>query len=283
MLNGQQNSGGPTADCRGIRYPGIRVAIDGPAASGKSTVGRMAAQRLGLRFLDTGIMYRAVTWLALRRTVAVDDADAMAELARCYPITTGNGGGASTDAGGLSIAGQIPGSALWDAAVDAAVSAVSAAPGVRTELVRQQRAIGKAGGQAGGAVGGIVMVGRDIGSVVLPDAEVKLYITASAEERARRRLAQRRTADSDGDTGVAADADLSPDFDRVLADTRRRDRLDSGRAVAPLLIADGATVINTDGLSLDQSVAAVLDAVRAAVAASISESASKLTAAAGEG
>lgn len=282
MLHGQENSGGPTADCRGVRYPGIRVAIDGPAASGKSTVGRAAAQRLGLRFLDTGIMYRAVTWLALRQNVAVDDADAVAELARRYPISIGgdNGGeSASSDAGGLSIAGHTPGGALWDAAVDAAVSAVSAAPGVRTELVRQQRAIGKAGGQAGG----IVMAGRDIGSVVLPDAEVKLYITASAEERARRRLAQQRTADSDGNTGIAADATASPDFDRVLADTRRRDRLDSGRAVAPLTIAAGATVINTDGLSLEQSVAAVLDAVRAAVAASISESASKLTAATGEG
>ena len=283
MDNGAEKSGGPTADCRGVWYQGIRVAIDGPAASGKSTVGRAAAQRLGLRFLDTGIMYRAVTWLVLRRKVAVDDADAVAELARRCPISicSGCGCGDISDGAGLSIAGHTPGGALWAAAVDAAVSAVSAAPGVRTELVRQQRAIGNAGGQAGGPAGGIVMVGRDIGSVVLPDAEVKLYITASAEERARRRMAQRRTAD--GDTGVVADSAASPDFDRVLADTRRRDSLDSGRAVAPLTIAAGATVISTDGLTLEQSVAAVLDAVRAAVAASISESASKPTASTGEG
>ena len=159
---------------------------------------------------------------------------------------------------------------------------MSAAPGVRAELVRQQRVIGKQGG--------IIMAGRDIGSVVLPDAEAKLYITASAEERARRRLAQRRTggADAAADTGANTAADvhtgtgsesgagpiLAPDFCQVLADTRRRDALDSGRAHSPLTIADGATVINTDGLDLEQSVAAVLDAVHASIAASASISAS---------
>lgn len=271
MGNGPENSGGPTADGRGvqhwrIRQRQIRVAIDGPAASGKSTVGRAAAQRLGLRFLDTGLMYRAVTWLALRRNVDVDDADAVAELARRYPIgiVGGDSGGAASDSAGLSIAGQIPGGALWDAAVDAAVSAVSAAPGVRTELVRQQRSIGNMGGKADGKAGGIVMAGRDIGSVVLPDAEVKLYITASAEERAHRRLAQSRNSD----------AESSLDFGQVLADTQRRDNLDSSRAIDPLTIADGAIVIKTDGLTLEQSVAAVLDAVRSAVAAASSVSAS---------
>ena len=291
MSDWRENAGGAAAGWRRIR-----VTIDGPAASGKSTVGRAAAQRLGLRFLDTGIMYRAVTWLALRRNVDVDDAAAVAELARRYPITIsasgigggsgdgiGNGGGgAASDADGLSIGGHIPGGALWDAAVDAAVSAVSAAPGVRAELVRQQRAIGKQGG--------IIMAGRDIGSVVLPDAEAKLYITASAAERARRRLAQRRAvpantgADTDADaaadvhTGTGSESGagpiLAPDFCQVLADTRRRDLLDSGRAHSPLTVADGATVINTDGLDLEQSVAAVLDAVHASIAASASISAS---------
>lgn len=280
MYDGQEKVGGQTAEWRRIR-----VAIDGPAASGKSTVGRAAAQRLGLRFLDTGIMYRAVTWLALRRDLDADDADAVAELARRYPINISigsNGGGTASDGlasasddGGLylSIGGHIPGGALWDAAVDAAVSAVSAAPGVRAELVRQQQAIGQAGG--------IVMAGRDIGSVVLPDAEVKLYITASAEERARRRLAQRRAddadnnANADNDIAVAGGSDGSgsgrpaADFCRALADTRRRDALDSGRAHSPLTVADGATVINTDGLNLEQSVAVVLDAVHAAVAKSV--------------
>lgn len=249
----------------------IRVAIDGPAASGKSTVGRAAAQRLGLRFLDTGLMYRAVTWLALRRNVAADDADAVAELARRHPISigissgSGIGGSSSGDdaasaAAGLSIGGNTPGGALWDAAVDAAVSAVSAASGVRAELVRQQRVIGQAGG--------IIMAGRDIGSVVLPDAEAKLYITASPEERARRRLAQQRSDDTDTDSTVDPTAGPSPDFCQVLADTRRRDALDSGRAHSPLTIADGATVINTDGLDLEQSVAVVLDAIHGAVALS---------------
>ena len=291
MSDWQEKSGGATAGWRRIR-----VAIDGPAASGKSTVGRAAAQRLGLRFLDTGIMYRAVTWLALRRNVDANDADAVAELARRYPITIGVGGGignggssggvgngdssggdgAAADADRLSIGGHTPGSALWDAAVDAAVSAVSAAPGVRAELVRQQRATGKQGG--------IIMAGRDIGSVVLPDAEAKLYITASADERARRRLAQQRTVPANTDADAAADVHTgtgsesgaqigpAPDFCQVLADTQRRDLLDSGRAHSPLTIADGATVINTDGLDLEQSVAAVLDAVHAAIAASISAS-----------
>lgn len=246
----------------------IRVAIDGPAASGKSTVGRAAAQRLGLRFLDTGLMYRAVTWLALRRNVDADDAVAVAELARRHPITIGSGitdgggGAAASVAAGLSIGGHTPGGALWDAAVDAAVSAVSAASGVRAELVRQQRVIGQAGG--------IIMAGRDIGSVVLPDAEAKLYITASAEERARRRLSQQRAdaddTDTDTDSNAAATVNPAPDFCQVLADTRRRDALDSGRAHSPLTVADGATVINTDGLDLAQSVAAVLDAIHAAVA-----------------
>ena len=295
MSDWRENAGGAAAEWRRIR-----VAIDGPAASGKSTVGRAAAQRLGLRFLDTGIMYRAVTWLALRRNVDADDAAAVAELARRYPITisasgigggsgdgirNGGGGGAASDADGLSIGGHTPGGALWDAAVDAAVSAVSAAPGVRAELVRQQRAIGKQGG--------IIMAGRDIGSVVLPDAEAKLYITASAAERARRRLAQRSAGGADAaadtaDTGADAVTDVhtgtgsesgaqigpAPDFCQVLADTRRRDALDSGRAHSPLTVADGATVINTDGLDLEQSVAAVLDAVHASIAASASISAS---------
>lgn len=284
MSDWRENAGGAAAEWRRIR-----VAIDGPAASGKSTVGRAAAQRLGLRFLDTGIMYRAVTWLALRRNVDADDAAAVAELARRYPITisasgigggsgdgirNGGGGGAASDADGLSIGGHTPGGALWDAAVDAAVSAVSAAPGVRAELVRQQRAIGKQGG--------IIMAGRDIGSVVLPDAEAKLYITASAAERARRRLAQRSAGGADtaavahAGTGSESGDRISPapDFCQVLADTQRRDALDSGRAHSPLTVADGATVINTDGLDLEQSVAAVLDAVHASIAASASISAS---------
>ena len=260
--------GGATAERRRIR-----VAIDGPAASGKSTVGRAAAQRLGLRFLDTGLMYRAVTWLALRRNVAADDAAAVAALARRYPISigissgSGIGGGSGDDAAsaaaGLSIGGHTPGGALWDAAVDAAVSAVSAASGVRAALVRQQRSIGQAGG--------IIIAGRDIGSVVLPDADAKLYITASAEERARRRLAQQRADAAAADTdsnAAAATVNPAPDFCQVLADTRRRDALDSGRAHSPLTIADGATVINTDGLNLEQSVAAVLDAIHAAAAVS---------------
>ena len=263
---GQKKSDRATGDNQGIR-----VAIDGPVASGKTSVGRAVAQRLELRFLDTGIMYRAVTWLALRRQIAITDTTAVAAIARCCPISV-----SSTSASGepsLSIDGYTPGRELWDVAVEADVSAVAAMSAVRTALVQQQRAISQQGN--------IVMVGRDICSVVLPDAEVKLYIDASVAVRARRRFTQRIAAATDANADTDADQQL--DYHQVLADTKRRDSIDIGRVASPLAIDAGATVINTDGLTLEQTVVAVLDTIRAAVAASISESASKLTAAAGEG
>ena len=218
---------------------GPAIAIDGPVASGKSSVGRAVAQRLHLRFLDTGIMYRAVTWLALRRGILVTDVSAVERLAMDCSMTVAYGG---PESAAIIIDGHPLRQELTTAEVDRSVSAVAAAPGVRRALVQRQQAIG--------AGGSIVMVGRDIGSVVLPDADAKLYIDASPEERARRRWQQQQL-----DTGPTAD------YGEVLADTIRRDNLDSQRSDSPLTVADGALVINTDGMDFAQTVCAVVAAV----------------------
>ena len=270
------------------------VAVDGPVASGKSTVGREAARRLGLAFLDTGLMYRALTWLALRRGLSAGDdggggaggcadAEAVVNLAHRFPVEI-------VGDGSVAIAGYRPGDELHSPAVNRNVSAVSAISGVRRALVARQRAI------AGESTGGIIMAGRDIGSVVLPDARVKLYIDAAPETRARRRLAQIYPDRGDAehcrqapaidtpakDRGDAEHCGQVPAidtpakdrgdaeycrqarYDRILADTIRRDGLDSRRADSPLRIPDGATVINTDYLGFDATVDAVIDAIRAA-------------------
>ena len=258
--------------------PGIGpvVAIDGPVASGKSTVGRAAARRLGLAFLDTGLMYRALTWLALRRGLSAGgaggdgddggcaDAEAIVNLVHRFPVEI-------VGDGCIAIAGLWPGDELHSPAVNRSVSAVSAISGVRRALVGRQRAI------AGESAGGIIMAGRDIGTVVLPDASVKLYIDAAPETRARRRLAQIYPDTADAEHCRQAPATDTPAneqgdgehcrqacYDRILADTIRRDGLDSRRADSPLRIPDGATVINTDHLGFDATVAAVIDAIRTA-------------------
>ena len=227
-------------DRRKIDAGSLVVAIDGPVASGKSSVGKAAADALGLRFLDTGVMYRAVTWLALHRNVPIADSLAIVGLAEgCQMDVTADAQGTAA----ISIDGHQLGDALVSDEVNRNVSAVSAVSEVRAVLVRHQRAIA--------AGGGIVMVGRDIGSVVLPGATVKLYIDASAEERARRRFEQMR------------EASVATDYRQVLADTLRRDELDMGRADSPLTVAAGATVIKTDGIGLEETIAAVVAAINA--------------------
>ena len=217
------------------------VAIDGPVASGKTSVGRVAARQLGLRFLDTGIMYRALTWLALRCGKPVDNAESMGRLAEnCSMSLADNGQAAVILVNGHSLGVDD----LTSEEIDRNVSAVAAGSEARRALVKQQRAIAEGGG--------IVMVGRDIGSVVLPDADVKLYLDASPEERTRRRLRQQQEAG-----GII-------DYQQALADTNRRDRLDSQRADSPLKVPDGAIVIDTEGLDFCQSVAAVASQIRAA-------------------
>ena len=214
----------------------LTLAIDGPAASGKSVVGREIARRLGLRFLDTGTMYRAITWEAIRTGVAPDDAcelTAMAADADMRLAASGDGDRLLLDGDDITDMLRLP-------EVDANVSAVSAVSGVRRALVAQQRSIA--------ADSGIVMCGRDIGTVVLPDAGAKIFLTASAEVRAKRR---------------ALEAGQERDLQRVLDDMRRRDRIDSERDDSPLRPADDATIICTDSLTVEDVVLQILSKVRA--------------------
>jgi CMP/dCMP kinase len=215
----------------------VVVAIDGPAGSGKSTVARRVAELAGLRHLDTGATYRALTLALLRRGVPVDDPRAVADAAKAVDLTLELGPGRAATARVL-LDGVPPGPELRSAQVNAAVSAVSAVPAVRELLVVLQRSLA--------GLGGIVVEGRDIGTVVWPAAEVKVFLTASDRERARR-----RSGDRDGG-GESADA---------LA---RRDRLDSGRAASPTRAAEDAVVIDSTDRSVDQVVDEVLTLVEAA-------------------
>jgi len=222
----------------------ITVAIDGPAGSGKSTVGGILAARLGFLYFDTGVMYRAVTWAALDRGIPIDDETAVTQLAEsllievCRP-TVDDGRQYTVCADQQDITWEIRSSE-----VNRFVSAVSAYKGVRATLTQQQRRIG-----AGGAV---VMVGRDIGTVVLPGAQVKVYLDATPEERARRRhLEEERRG-------------LSNDYAALLEDMHRRDRFDISRKEAPLRVARDAVVIDSTGMSIDQVVARIEALIRAA-------------------
>lgn len=215
------------------------IALDGPAASGKSTVGRKLADTLGYLFFDTGIMYRAVTWIALDRDLDLRDEAAITELAQnvqidVRPPSRDDGRAFDVLIGDKDI--------TWDVRsgeVEANVSAVSAYAGVRKALTEQQRRIGLRGR--------VVMVGRDIGTVVLPEADVKVYMDASAEERARRRY------DEIVARGEAAD------FNEILEKMIERDRIDSTRAVAPLRPAEDAIIINTDELDAGQVLARLME------------------------
>ena len=207
------------------------IAIDGPVGSGKTAAGRCLAARLGHAFLDTGVMYRAITYLALQKNVPVDDWAALARLASKagMELTAGPGDECRVIVGGRDVTDE-----LRSAIVDRNVSAVSAVPGVREVLVELQREIA--------ARGQIVMVGRDIGTVVLSDAGLKIYLDASADVRARRRHGQLIESGSD------------MEYETVLADLRRRDEQDSSRAVAPLRAANDAVTLPTDDLALDEVV-----------------------------
>jgi cytidylate kinase len=219
------------------RPTGLVVALDGPGSSGKSSVGAAAAQRLGYRFCDTGLLYRALTWLALDRGLPLDDGPVLAGAVGSVELAPNDYGRlARVLVNGLDVTDEV-----HAAAVDANVSAVARLPEVRTALLDRQRAIA--------AAGAIVMAGRDIGTVVLPDADVKLYLDASLEERARRRTQQGGFRPG------------GPEEAAIRDELRRRDGLDSTRLVAPLRIADDALVINTDGIGF----ADVVDMVVAAI------------------
>jgi cytidylate kinase len=209
------------------------VAIDGPAGAGKSTVGRALAARLGLQYLDTGAMYRAVTYAAMRRGIAVGDDAAVGALAREVSLEVGEHG---VLVDGVDATAEIRSREVTDA-----VSVVAANSEVRGELRERQRAWAR-------HRGGGVIEGRDIGSVVFPEAELKLYLTASPRVRAERRVLE---------TGG--------DVEAMEAAIAERDRKDSTRADSPLVRADGSTVVDTTGMSIDEVVdhiLGMLDAVQ---------------------
>lgn len=202
------------------------IAIDGPAGAGKSTIGKALARRLGLEYLDTGAMYRAVTAAALRRGVALDDLDAVGQLAVGIDLEVGDRG---VFADGHDVTAEIRG-----AEVTGAVSRVAANSAVRAELRARQRAWAE---QRGGGV----VEGRDIGTVVFPDAVLKLYLTASPRVRAERRVAE-----------------AGGDVDEIEASIATRDQYDSTRVDSPLREADGAVLVDTTGLGIDAVLAHIL-------------------------
>jgi len=211
------------------------IAIDGPSGVGKGTVARRVAEALGYRHVDTGVMYRVVAWSALQAGVALDDEAAVAELAARVAIE------ANPEA---VMAGQVDVTrAIRTPEIDGGASAVARLPLVRAALVRRQRAMG--------ASGGIVMEGRDIGTVVFPHADVKIYLDASPEERAKRRA------------NDSAHAGRGRAAHEVAAEMTARDRADSTRAASPLAIAEGAVVIDTTHLTIDEVVARVLEVAAA--------------------
>jgi cytidylate kinase len=210
------------------------VAIDGPSGSGKSTVARRVAQRLGFRYLDTGAMYRALTWQALEHRVDLDDAAALGELAERALVEPGTNPRRPT----IAIDGTDVSKPIRSRAVTNAVSAVSAVPAVRAVLVRRQRELIDGGG--------IVIEGRDIGTTVAPDAAVKIFLTASSEARAARRHRQ-----------LAAVGDAAAVHD-TRAEIERRDERDSARAASPLTQAPDAVVVDSTTRTVDEVVGEVL-------------------------
>jgi len=208
------------------------IAIDGPAASGKSTLGLKVAEALSYLFFDTGVMYRAVTWIALNHDIDVKDEEAVTALAESTAIDVEPASKLDGRACDVLVAGK---DITWETRlpeVDANVSVVSAYRGVRAALSKQQRRIGQRGK--------VVMVGRDIGTVVLPEADLKIYLDASAEERAQRRFKEM----------TARGANVN--YEDILAKVTERDRIDSTRDVAPLRAADDAVVIDSDKMNVDE-------------------------------
>jgi CMP/dCMP kinase len=217
----------------------VVVAIDGPAGTGKSSVARGLARALTARYLDTGAMYRIVTLAVLRAGVDLTDADAVESIASGVQLSVSyDPEGVSSYLGEEDVSSEIRGDE-----VTRAVSAVSSVPAVRTRLVALQR-------QLADGPGNVVVEGRDIGTVVLQDAPVKIFLTASAETRARRR----------NDQNVASG--MADDYDGVLADVRRRDHLDSTRAVSPLRAASDAVIVDTSNMTEAEVITHLMDLVK---------------------
>lgn len=205
----------------------INIPIDGPVASGKTTVGRTLARKLGITFLDTGVMYRAVTWLALNRNISPSNPDKLSSLVNNLHIDVDDPTGDSVEIDGVSLKDE-----LVEPQVVANVSEISKHENIRKALVTQQRLLA--------SNRDIVMVGRDIGTVVLPEARLKIYITASLEIRAKRRWLELKNKNMAGT------------YSEILESTKNRDLIDTNRTNSPLKVPDDALVINTDALNAEQ-------------------------------
>lgn len=216
------------------------VALDGPAGAGKSTLAKRLSERLGFRLLDTGALYRSVGLAAIRAGVDLDDHAALGALAAGLPIQFVPDGAVNR----VELGGEDVTTAIRTAEVSAIASRVSAVPAVRKELLELQRALGRSGDA--------VMEGRDIGTVVFPDAEVKVFVTASLAERAQRRMAE---YDARGQT---------VDIAEVEAEIAERDRRDEERETAPMRAADDAVVLDTSGRSIDELLETLVAMVEAA-------------------
>jgi cytidylate kinase len=219
-----------------MRPEGVVVAIDGPAGVGKSTVGKLVAAGVGYRFISTGKMYRALAWQALERGLDLEIDDGLVKLALSLRWDFPRGAGPEAD---IRLDGRKLELELVEERVSKASSSIARLPGVRLFMKEMQR-------QAG-LRGGVVMEGRDIGTNVFPDAELKIYLDASPEARARRRVGQLR------------EQGLPADYDEILDFIKKRDAQDSGRAVNPLKKADDAHYLDSTALPRDQVVAAILD------------------------
>ncbi len=222
------------------------IAIDGPSGAGKSTVSKAVAKQLGFNCLDTGAMYRSIAWYAINHGCSLDDAAGLGEIARTRPISFSHEAGEPAPKQ-VFIDGIDVTSAIRTAQIDKSVSSASKHPEVREALVDQQRRIG--------SEGDYVVEGRDIGTVVFPQAKVKVFLTASNEERARRRVAQNEAR------GIG-----STDFDEVLADIVARDEVDSARETSPLVAADDAKLIDSTGFTIEEIIEQICGMARAASA-----------------
>ena len=212
----------------------LQIAIDGPAGAGKSTVARRVAQELGLTYVDTGAMYRALAWAVLLNNIDPEDADAVTRLAQSLEVelqTTADGTLAAVNGRDVSDAIRTP-------EISNLTSPLSALPGVRAEMAGRQKRMG--------AAGGVVMEGRDIGTVVMPDAPVKVFLTASPERRARRRFLE------------LAEKGLAPDEQTLLREIQMRDARDGSRDTAPMVAAPDALILDTDDLTADEVVARIV-------------------------
>jgi cytidylate kinase len=215
----------------------FKIAIDGPGGAGKSTLAKALAMKLGFAYVDTGAIYRTVGYAARRAGIAPDDSQAVSALLRNIKVEARFNGGRQD----MYLDGEFLGDRIREHEISHYASAVSAIPAVREYLFDMQRSIADQNN--------VIMDGRDIGTVILPDAQLKIFLTATAEERAERRTLELR------EKGQAAD------YAQILADIKERDERDSSRAIAPLKAADDAVLLNNSGYTPEQSLAAVLKIV----------------------